>query len=326
LGLKSAYSSFGPECDITAPSSGGLNSITTTANESSYTPYFGGTSSAAPFATGVMGLILSANPALTAAEARTILKTTATKIDPVFGGWDQDGHSDVHGAGLVNAYAAVQLAAGACSTPEECVAPSDDCGGSCGTLTQCAPCRTLADCAPDHVCQALPSLGRLVCVGAKGAGSCPSGTTEVNGYCLPSPATCGVCSGAEECNGRDDDCNGQIDEDDICGPNSSRPCFIDAPGCAAGEFCAGTRCMTTCTEDSDCGTDATCGLLKDQYGAVPGAKACLSSGGGHGWICAMRCEVRAASLETEELRDFLMCMEFGQADCSVTPQCRDLLP
>ena len=48
------------------------------------TENFGGTSSAAPLAAGILGLIFSANPALTAAEARQILKDSATPIDPVF--------------------------------------------------------------------------------------------------------------------------------------------------------------------------------------------------------------------------------------------------
>ncbi|MBW2526805.1 MAG: S8 family serine peptidase [Deltaproteobacteria bacterium] len=324
LGLKPYYSSFGPEADVAAPTSGGLNGITTTSNESDYTDSFGGTSSASPFVAGVMGLILSANPSLTAGEARGILQDSATKIDPVFGAWNVDGHSDFHGAGLVNAYAAVQLASGACATPQDCVAPSDDCGSSCATGISCDPCRTHADCAADHVCQALPSLGRLVCVAAVGAGSCAAGTTEVNGYCLPSRPTCGLCGAAEACNGRDDDCNGAVDDGDVC--EGGPLCFIDAPGCAANEFCAGRHCMATCTADAECGTNATCVLLKDQYGAAPGAKGCSTSGGGYASRCYRRCEVRASSLADEDLVAFLECTEYGQADCSLRQQCRELLP
>jgi subtilisin family serine protease len=45
-----------------------------------YTPSFNGTSSAAPNAAGVMGLILSANPALTEAQARVIIESTCEKV------------------------------------------------------------------------------------------------------------------------------------------------------------------------------------------------------------------------------------------------------
>src|SRR5690606_19462091 len=100
-GLKSYYSNFGVAVDIAAPSNGGLNGITTTAAPSGYTNSFGGTSSACPFASGVAGLILSANPELTAAEVRDILRASATKIDPVWGEW-KDGISPFYGSGMVN--------------------------------------------------------------------------------------------------------------------------------------------------------------------------------------------------------------------------------
>ena len=69
LGLKSYYSSFGPDLDISAPSNGGLTGITTTAANGQTTPSFGGTSSACPLVAGVLGLVFSANPTLTAAQA-----------------------------------------------------------------------------------------------------------------------------------------------------------------------------------------------------------------------------------------------------------------
>ena len=323
LGLKPYYSSFGPETDIAAPTNGGINGITTTAAGQQYTPDFGGTSSACPFVTGVAGLVLSANPNLTAAEVRDILGSTATKIDPVFGRWDGQGHSDFHGAGLVNAFAAVDLASGGCASPELCIAPSDDCGASCGTLTQCGVCRTQADCAAGYACQALPSLGQLVCVAAKGANPCPSGTHEVNGYCLPLPATCNVCGGTETCNGRDDDCNGVVDDGSVC--QGGPMCFIDGPGCGDGMACAGRHCVATCTTAADCATNETCESLKTQYGDVPGPKACMApQTGGHN--CQMRCEVRASTLDDAGLAAFVACMQDGAADCSVIDQCRALFP
>lgn len=322
LGLKSYYSSFGPETDLAAPSNGALNGITTTAAQSQYTDSFGGTSSACPFATGVAGLVLSADPTLTAKEVRDILAATATKIDPVYGQWDAGGHSDFYGAGLVNAYAAVQLAAGGCATAAECIAPSDDCGSSCGTLTSCQVCRTQADCAADHACQALPSLGQLVCVAAKGAGNCPGGTNEVNDYCLPTPTTCGICTSTEECNGRDDDCNGEVDDGGAC--SGAAYCFIDGPGCGTGMVCAGVRCTDECDEDADCPSeDQSCEQLKNQYGEVTGVWGCVTS---YASMCQWGCEVLASSLPDDELAAYVECMDDGNAACSDVLGCAMMLP
>jgi len=321
LGLKPYYSSFGPEVDIAAPSNGGMNGITTTAAGSQYTADFGGTSSASPFISGVAGLVLSASPTMTAQAARDALTGTATKIDPVFGQWDQNGHSDFHGAGLVNAYAAVQLAAGGCSTPEECVAPSDDCGADCGTGMQCDTCRTHADCADGYRCQAMPSLGELVCVAEKGTDDCPGGTHEVNGYCLPTPTTCGLCGGVEECNGRDDDCNGEVDDGNVC--QGGPMCFMDGPGCGTGMVCAGRNCTASCTTDADC-SNGTCQALTNQYGEETGEKACMRSYGGGSFDCSPFCEARASVLKDEDLAAFTSCVTYSLA-CSDVVDCRDLL-
>ncbi|HEY8464434.1 MAG TPA: S8 family serine peptidase [Bacillota bacterium] len=138
LNKHAAYSNWGPEVSIAAPSNnfhpldpnqyvGGLG-IWTTDNEqyglgftanSNYTGNFGGTSSAAPLAAGVAALVLSANPKLTAAEVKQILQETADKIvdpdpDPILGTnrgqYDSQGRCDWFGYGKVNAAQAVQKA------------------------------------------------------------------------------------------------------------------------------------------------------------------------------------------------------------------------
>lgn len=85
----------------------------------SYTNTFGGTSSACPVAAGVVGLMLSVNPDLTAREVRQILQSTTDKIvdpnpDPQlglhYGSYDKNGHSLWFGYGKVNAFKAVQEA------------------------------------------------------------------------------------------------------------------------------------------------------------------------------------------------------------------------
>ena len=138
LNKKAAYSNWGKEIDICAPSNNYHpldvrkklkgRGICTTDNfnvgdyfspNSRYTTQFGGTSSAAPTVAGVAGLVLSANPSLTAKEVKQIILDTADKIedfepDIVLGNrkghYDENGHSEWFGYGKVNAFRAVQKA------------------------------------------------------------------------------------------------------------------------------------------------------------------------------------------------------------------------
>lgn len=107
LNTRAPYSDFGPEVEICAPSSGGMNGITTTSN-GGYTAAFGGTSAAAPIVAGTVGLMLSVNPNLTVAEVRRILRSSADRVDPVNGSYDNDGHSPLYGFGRVNALRALR--------------------------------------------------------------------------------------------------------------------------------------------------------------------------------------------------------------------------
>jgi subtilisin family serine protease len=149
LAQKAAYSNWGAEIFISAPSNNGPpviwlpqtgfiqtppaittglrgNGVVTTdrTGDLGYTPSdftdtFGGTSSAAPVVAGVVGLILSVNPQLTVREVKDILRQTADKIvdpepDPQLqlrlGTYENDGHSPWFGYGKVNAFRAVQAA------------------------------------------------------------------------------------------------------------------------------------------------------------------------------------------------------------------------
>ncbi len=132
---RSPYSDFGPEIFICAPSSGdsaagdariftvdrrgsaGYNAGNASVGDAAgdYTARFGGTSSATPLVAGVIGLMISANPQLTLADIRRILRDTADKIgDSSL--YDTNGHSDEFGYGRLNALAAVERAMGSSTT------------------------------------------------------------------------------------------------------------------------------------------------------------------------------------------------------------------
>jgi subtilisin family serine protease len=130
--VKAGYSNWGDGVDLSAPSSGGTVGITTTTllgtgtlaghtgGGLDYIDDFGGTSSATPLASGVAALLLSMDPTLTEAEARTILTRTAERVDyantNADGRWrDNDGdgvneYSWWYGFGMVDAERAVCVA------------------------------------------------------------------------------------------------------------------------------------------------------------------------------------------------------------------------
>lgn len=113
-GRQSWYSEPGANLVVCAPSNGGNQGITTTSPFSTYVDDFGGTSSATPLASGVVALILEANPNLGWRDVQEILITSAREIDPTDGDW-RDNDAGFHfnhkyGAGMINAEAAVALA------------------------------------------------------------------------------------------------------------------------------------------------------------------------------------------------------------------------
>lgn len=120
---KSWYSNFGKEILVAAPSNGQLGIVTTDVrgedrgysskntiiNEVDYNDNFGGTSSSCPLVAGIISLVLTANPNLTAEEVKDILRKTARIIDQTNGRY-QDGHSIYYGYGCINAEDAVRRA------------------------------------------------------------------------------------------------------------------------------------------------------------------------------------------------------------------------
>ena len=122
-GLQASYSEPGANILVNAPSNGGLSAITTTDrtgppgySAGNYTSNFGGTSAAAPLVSGIVALMLEANPNLTWRDVRWILAHTAINNDSAHPDWSENGaglnvnHS--YGFGRVDALAAVTMSAG----------------------------------------------------------------------------------------------------------------------------------------------------------------------------------------------------------------------
>ena len=113
-GNRYVVSNYGDELDVVAPGSG----IVSTTLNNNISTLAHGTSMAAAFVSGVAALVLSANFSLTASQIENIIEQTAQKINPETyeytnhlrrpnGTWNNE-----MGYGLIDAYAAVQMAQG----------------------------------------------------------------------------------------------------------------------------------------------------------------------------------------------------------------------
>jgi subtilisin-like proprotein convertase family protein len=120
-GVQSWYSEPGAAMLVTAPSDGGTVGITTTDllgkngyNGDDCTNNFGGTSSATPLVSGIVALVLEANPNLTWRDVQHILVETAVQNDPGDADWTKNGAgyhiNHKYGFGRIDALAAVATA------------------------------------------------------------------------------------------------------------------------------------------------------------------------------------------------------------------------
>ncbi len=133
LGVRAAYSEEGANLWMCAPSDDAPSDdyvgtgILTTANYGRYDLEFGGTSAAAPTVAGVVALVRAANPSLTWRDVKLILAASARKNDSSSGGWlagapkcgapGNYAFNHDYGFGVVDAKAAVDLAAGWTNLP-----------------------------------------------------------------------------------------------------------------------------------------------------------------------------------------------------------------
>ncbi len=112
-GGQPSFGERGANIWICAPTTADRRAVSTTGLRGGYINDFNGTSAATPIVSGVVGLMLAANPALTWRDVQWILASTARKNNPSDTSWSGSGlgrYSHKFGFGVIDANAAVNLA------------------------------------------------------------------------------------------------------------------------------------------------------------------------------------------------------------------------
>jgi subtilisin family serine protease len=97
-GRPTNYTNYGDSVAVAAPSA-----TVSIAPENGITETFGGTSAAAPVASGLSGWVLSVAPELSATELKTLLMETAEQSPLIVP--DENGHDPYYGYGIISAVA-----------------------------------------------------------------------------------------------------------------------------------------------------------------------------------------------------------------------------
>jgi hypothetical protein len=136
IGSRSSFSNYGSKLDIVAP---GSNILSTLPNNQIGPD--SGTSMASPHVAGVCALILSVNPCLTAQQVRDIIEQTSQKVGgysyTITAGRPNGTWNNEMGYGLVDAFAAVQMAQSMGSTTLDLMVKdgTDDIGNEPNNIT-----------------------------------------------------------------------------------------------------------------------------------------------------------------------------------------------
>ncbi len=121
--MRTLYDERGCSVLLCAHSGGGFRNISTVTSSSGWTNEFGGTSSAAPLVSGVVALMLEANPNLTWRDVQHVLVESARHVQPSDPDWEMNGGGRrIHyhyGFGALDASVAVPLAADWTNVPHE---------------------------------------------------------------------------------------------------------------------------------------------------------------------------------------------------------------
>ncbi len=97
----SSFSSYGPELDIVAPGSQIISTYSIEDGNDGYSE-LSGTSMAAPYAAGIIGLLLAQRPGTSFDELKTMLYSTAEYLP--LNSIESSGFNQQYGYGLINAY------------------------------------------------------------------------------------------------------------------------------------------------------------------------------------------------------------------------------
>jgi len=128
LNFRATYNEVGSSMFVVTHSSGNIRRIFSTDSNGTYTSSFGGTSAAAPLASGVIALMLQANPQLSWRDVQQVLAETAWQVDPTNASWQVNAGgrhiSEHYGFGAIDAEAAVLASRSWVSLPDEVHADS----------------------------------------------------------------------------------------------------------------------------------------------------------------------------------------------------------
>jgi hypothetical protein len=243
-GTAPLYQDYGPPLKFVMPS-GGLDpsalAISTTNNPMAleypaedYVRTFNGTSASAAVASGFIAALLALHPELTLAQTLETLLETSQKIDPVYAPYNTQGLSSVYGYGKILPQAALQWASSHYSNTL-CTNHYELCGNN-----------------KDDNCNGIEDNNEPVC----------------QNTCKPSHTGGAACTqddidtpcGNETCDGIDNNCNGQTDENFVCTPTEKPLCApcTNNTSCAAPAICGsvsnllGTWCVKPCTSSNTC--------------------------------------------------------------------------
>ncbi|MBI3590514.1 MAG: S8 family serine peptidase [Candidatus Melainabacteria bacterium] len=217
-------------------------------DKGNYTNSFAGTSASAPIVSGLAGLILSGNPNLTYQQVDQILKDTADKIDPAFGNYDNQGHSNTYGYGRINAFKALQKAKDFGGTPVAIptTTPSTTTSNqSCSNSSQCGVgkfCYKLTGFCLDN----LPGC-QIGCINDE---DCDLGQVCQSGCCKSSPtpqpitsSSCKLtCSDSSDC-GSGKYCNLNTMCCEVNPSGCFKGCYLNSSECETNKRCVSNCCV-----------------------------------------------------------------------------------